>query len=246
MVDRSGLLPPATIVENGPSRMRLGDPRIGAAEGGEASYPGSGATRSLQGAQNEAAAMTMQALRQPTRHLLSAHDFHRMGEAGILGADERIELIEGELIDMVPIGSLHAGTVMRLNQLLIRVLAGRAMLSPQNPIALAERSEPQPDITVLRNRADFYSTSHPVPQDVLLLIEVADSTLSYDRDVKIPLYARYGIPEVWLVDLNARRVEVCRRPAEAGYRERFRPENAESVALSLLPEVSIALADLWS
>ena len=190
--------------------------------------------------------MAIQSVRKPVRHLLTTHDFHKMGEAGIFGADDRIELIEGELIDMAPIGSLHAGTVMRLTRLLTQALAGRAILSPQNPVWLADRSEPQPDIAVLRNRADFYRNSHPGPEDVLLLMEVADTTLSYDRDVKIPLYARHGIPEVWLVDPNAQSLEVYRQPKKEGYRELLRPENSESVALSRLSDVSIALADLWT
>ena len=189
--------------------------------------------------------MTIQSVRKPIRHLLTTHDFHKMGEVGIFSEDDRIELIEGELIDMAPIGSLHAGTVMRLTSLFTKILAGRAILSPQNPVLLAKQSEPQPDIAILRNRTDFYTNSHPAPEDVLLLIEVADATLRYDRDVKIPLYARHGIPEVWLVDLNARNLEIYRQPTRRGYRELLRPENSESVALSLLPGVLIALADLW-
>ena len=100
------------------------------------------------------------------------------------------------------------------------------------------------DIAVLRNRIDFYRNFHPVPEDAFLLVEVADATLSYDRDIKILLHARHGIPEVWLVDLNARNLEIHRQPTRRGYRELLRPENAESVAVSLLPGVSIALADL--
>ena len=189
--------------------------------------------------------MAIQAVRKPIRHLLTTHDFHRMGEVGIFSEDDRVELIEGELIDMAPIGSLHAGTVMRLTSLFNQALDGRAILSPQNPVLLAERSEPQPDIAVLRNRADFYRNFHPAPEDILLLVEVADTSLDYDRDIKMPLYARHGIPEVWLVDLNARHLEVHRHPTRRGYRELLRPENSESVALSMLPGVSISLDDLW-
>ena len=190
--------------------------------------------------------MAIQSVQKPVRHLLTVHDFRKMGEAGIFGEDDRIELIEGELIDMAPIGSLHAGTVIRLNGLLTEALAGRAILSPQNPVSLADQSETQPDIAVLRNRTDFYRNSHPVPDDVFLLIEVADATLSYDRDIKIPLYARHGISEVWLVDLNARSLEVHRVPTQQGYRELIRPKNSESLTLSRLPSVSIALADIWT
>jgi Uma2 family endonuclease len=180
------------------------------------------------------------------RHLLTVDDYHRMGEAGILGEDDRVELIEGELIDMAPIGSDHAGKVIQLNALLSVLLAGRALLSPQNPIRLGEYSEPQPDMTILRLRDDFYRTAHPQPEDVLLLIEVADTTILYDRNVKIPLYARHGIPEVWLIDLQKKYVEIYRQPSSDGYRQILRPAKDERIALSLLPDATILIADLWS
>ena len=190
--------------------------------------------------------MATQRVPPPVRHLLSVHDFHRMGEAGILAGDDRIELMDGGLIDMAPIGSAHAGMVMRLSQRLTLALAGRALVSSQNPVRLDERSEPQPDIAVLRNRRDFYQESHPGPTDVLLIIEIADSSLDYDRDVKVPLYARRGVPEVWLVDLNARHVSIYRRPDGGAYREVLRPGAAEAVAPAQLPALSIPLADFWS
>ena len=189
--------------------------------------------------------MATQTVQPPARHLLSVHDFHRMGEAGILAGDDRIELIDGGLIDMAPIGSAHAGMVMHLNQRLTRALAGRAIVSPQNPVRLDERSEPQPDIAILRNRRDSYQESHPGPSDVLLVIEIADSSLDYDRDVKVPLYARHGVPEVWLVDLNARHVGIYRRPDGGAYREVLRLGDAETVAPALLSDLSISLADFW-
>ena len=117
---------------------------------------------------------------------------------------------------MAPIGSLHTGTIMCLTSLFAQALAGRAILSSQNPVLPAERSKPQPDIAVLRNRIDFYRNFHPVPEDAFLLVEVADATLSYDRDIKILLHARHGIPEVWLVDLNARNLEIHRQPTRRG------------------------------
>jgi Uma2 family endonuclease len=168
-----------------------------------------------------------------------------MGEAGILCEDDRVELIEGELVDMPPIGSLHAGKVMRLVSCLTNALSNRAIVSPQNPVRLGEHSEPQPDLAVLRFRDDFYENSHPQPEDVLLLIEVADATIRYDREVKIPVYARYGIPEVWLIDLQAECVEVYLQPRSDGYRHIFRPAKDERLTLSLLPDVSLAIADLW-
>lgn len=179
-------------------------------------------------------------------HRFSVDEYHKMGEAGILCEDDRVELIEGELIDMPPIGSNHAGEVIRLIALLSAALAGRALVSSQNPIRLGQHSEPQPDITILRRRGDFYRTAHPQPDDVLLVIEIADTTVRYDREVKIPLYARYGIPEVWLIDLQTSSVEVYLQPSSDGYRHVFRPAKDERLALSLLPDVSLAIADLWS
>ena len=130
-----------------------------------------------------------------SQHRLSVDDYHKMGRAGIFGHDDQVELIEGRLIDMAPIGSDHAGTVIQLNAVLNRAFAQLALVSPQNPIRLSEHSEPQPDFAVLRPRADFYRTAHPQPHDVLLVIEVADTSVRYDREVKIPLYARHGIPK---------------------------------------------------
>jgi Uma2 family endonuclease len=178
-------------------------------------------------------------------YLLTVDDYHKMAEAGILGEDDRVELIDGELIEMAPIGSNHAGEVMRLNMLLSAAVAGRAIVSPQNPVRLGAHSEPQPDITVLRFRDDFYRASHPQPEDVLVLIEVADTTVHYDREVKIPLYARHGIPEVWLIDLQQERVEIYLQPSSDGYRQILRPAKNERIALSLLPDVSILITDLW-
>jgi hypothetical protein len=179
-------------------------------------------------------------------HLFTVDEYHKMGEAGILCEDDRVELIEGKLLNMPPIGSPHAGKVNRFNRLLSNILGNKAVLALQNPVRLGKRSEPQPDITILRPRDDFYEKSHPQPKDVLLLIEVADTTARYDREVKVPLYAAYGIPEVWLIDLQAKRVEVYLQPSKNGYRQRLRPTNDERLTPSLLPDVSLAIADLWS
>jgi Uma2 family endonuclease len=154
-----------------------------------------------------------------TRHRLTVADFHRIAEAGIFQEDDRVELIDGEIIDMAPIGSGHAGTVMALNRLLARALGDRAIVLVQSPVVLPEHSEPEPDLALLRPRQDFYRSGHPLPGDILLIIEVADTRLAYDRDVKIPLYARHGIPEVWLVDLEDRRLHVYTSPSASGYLE---------------------------
>lgn len=156
-------------------------------------------------------------------HRFDVGDYYRMAETGILGPQDRVELIEGQIVDMAPIGSAHAGTVNRLVRLAAKAMAeGSVLVGIQNPLRLDAHNEPQPDLMLLRPRADDYRDSHPTPADVLLLVEVADSTLAYDRGPKLALYARHGVPEVWIVDLGGRAVEVCRQPGPEGYAERRR------------------------
>src|SRR5512145_2452267 len=153
-----------------------------------------------------------------TRRRFTVEEYHRMGEAGILPEDNRLELIAGDIVVREPIGAYHAGTVARLNRLWTSRLGDRAIVSIQNPVQFPrEDSELQPDVMLFRPREDFYTTAHPQAADVLLLIEVADTTLPLDRGVKIPPYARVGILEVWLVDLTAARLEVHRDPQRDGY-----------------------------
>ena len=177
----------------------------------------------------------------PIRHKLNVDEYYRMGEAGILGEDDRVELIDGEVLDMAPIGPGHEATVGGLTETLVIACMGRATVWPQNSIRLGRWSAPQPDLAVLRRRADFYSTKRAGPEDVLLLIEVADSSLRYDRTVKLPLYARAGIAELWIVDLKRGVVEVSRAPAGDSYAETTTHERGESIALSLAPEVAVKL-----
>ena len=178
------------------------------------------------------------------RHRLTVRDYQRMGEAGIFHEDERVELIEGEIVDMAPIGSGHSGKVNQLNTILQRAVGERAIVSIQNPIVLGDHSAPQPDIALLRPQADYYATAHPQARDVLLVIEVADTTLEYDRAVKLPLYARHGISEVWLVDVTGRRLTVHRRPAPEGYRETFEPATVAALTLPGLPDLTVNLEAL--
>ena len=156
---------------------------------------------------------------EPARRLFTVDEFHRMAEAGILGEDDRVELIEGELIEMTPIGSRHAACVKRILHALAPHSGNPWLLSVQDPVALDRRTELQPDIALLKPQADYYASDHPGPRDVLLVIEVADTSADTDRTVKVPLYAKAGVPEVWLVDLPAGRVEVYRRPAGDAYTE---------------------------
>jgi Uma2 family endonuclease len=151
------------------------------------------------------------------RRKLDVDEYHRMGAAGILHEDDRVELIEGELIAMAPIGERHAGTSMSLNMALVRAVGDRAIVSVANPVRLDMHNEPQPDFALLRLRPGGYTGRHPTPADVLLLIELSDSTLRFDCTVKLPLYGAHGIREFWIVNLAQRAVEVCRGPRPDGY-----------------------------
>jgi Uma2 family endonuclease len=179
-----------------------------------------------------------------TRRKLDVAEYHRMGEAGILHEDDRVELIEGELVQMAPIGSLHAGTVNALAHLLITAVGQRAVVAVQNPVRLDRHAEPQPDFAVLRPRDDLYRSRTPEPADVLLLVEVADSSLRYDRTVKLPLYAGHGVPEVWIVDLEQREIEVWRDPADGRYGTSWRAGPDASLEPALLPGVVLRAADI--
>ncbi len=152
------------------------------------------------------------------RHRFTAQEYRAMGDAGVLGEDDRVELVDGEVVDMAPIGGPHLSCVVALTHLLVERSEGRWFVSVQNPVRLGERDEPQPDLSLLRGRPERGAAAPPGPDDVLVVIEVSDTTLSYDRTVKLPLYARAGIPEVWIVDVGARRVEVYAEPGTEGYR----------------------------
>ncbi len=156
---------------------------------------------------------------QSTRRLYTIDEYRRMIDDGRLRPQDRVELIEGVIIPMSPIHSRHAGCVKRLSALFHRRLARKAIIGTQDPVVLDRHTEPQPDLTLLAPRADFYSTRHPRPDDVLLIVEVADTSLLYDRRTKLPLYARACIREVWLIDLQAQAIEVHRRPSFRIYRD---------------------------
>ena len=178
------------------------------------------------------------------RWRFSVAEYHQLIAAGIFGEDDRVELIGGDLVMMSPIGSKHAGQVNWLTNLLIQKTLGRAVVAVQNPVQLDDISEPQPDLAVLDPRDDFYSRSNPTPADVLLLIEVSDSTAGYDRDVKVRAYARAGIIETWLVDLTAGWLEVYREPSPAGYKLLRKALSGETVSPLAFPDVQIAIDDV--
>lgn len=171
--------------------------------------------------------------REVTRRRFTVHEYHQMGEVGILHEDDRIELIDGELVEMAAIGSRHFTCVNRLNHLLVGKVGDNVIVSVQNPVRLNEYAEPQPDVALIRARD--YSESLPTPDDVLLLIEVSDTTLAYDRGLKLSRYAQAGIPEVWIVDLRGEKIEHHTGPSGDLYRHvdlARRGETLRSVALT--------------
>jgi Uma2 family endonuclease len=178
------------------------------------------------------------------RRRFTVDEYHRMGDAGVLSEDDRVELLDGEIVQMSPIGSPHAGCVNRLTALFTRRLGNRATVQVQNPIVLDRHSEPQPDLTLLAPRADFYSSAHPRPRDVLLAIEVMDVSRGYDRTLKLPLYARAELREVWLVDVAARAIEVYRRPALRGYHNERRLIPGETLAPLAFPRIRFRVDEL--
>lgn len=178
------------------------------------------------------------------RRLFTVDEYERMAEEGILGEDERVELVGGEILLMAAMGSKHAACVRRLDRRLQRDLGDTASISTQLPVAIPDFDEPEPDIAVLRPRTDEYADAHPTRGDVLLLIEVAVSSLSYDRDVKLPLYARAGIPESWLVTLDAEAVERHAEPSPEGYRRIDRFGRGETIVSLTVPGLRIPVDDI--
>lgn len=178
------------------------------------------------------------------RRLFTVEEYYEMAHSGILSEEDRVELLAGEIVEMSPIGSRHAACVDRLNQILIQQITGLATVRVQNPIRLSPYSEPEPDLALLRPREDFYAQAHPEPEDVFLVIEVAETSVETDREVKLPLYAEAGIPELWIFDLNAGSVEVYRNPVEMAYSviERYTPK--QQLSPQAFPEVKVDLEDI--
>jgi Uma2 family endonuclease len=174
----------------------------------------------------------------------SVEEYHRMAEVGILKPDDRVELLDGDIIPVPPMSSRHAAAVSKIAEWLQRSLAGRVIVRAQCPVRLDEHSEPEPDIALLRPEPTHYAAAHPMPADVYLLIEVAHSSVAFDREVKIPHYARAGISETWLVDLALQQVEIYRDPAPLGYREKNVSRRGKSIALQAFPETLTAVDEL--
>jgi Uma2 family endonuclease len=187
----------------------------------------------------------MSAVLDLPRRALTVDEYHRMAEAGVFAPDERVELIEGELIPMAPIGGGHIQAVNRLNRILVIAAGDAAVVSVQNALALPPRSEPQPDLVLLRPET-LARPVVPTAADALLAIEVSDTRLAFDRDVKSVLYARHQVPEYWLVDLARKVVRVYRSPGPDSYREMFERGAGERLASLAFPHVEVDLNALFA
>ena len=181
----------------------------------------------------------------PRKHSISVEEYLRMDEAGVFAPEARLELIEGEIIEMAPIKPPHAARVAQLTERFVLLAADQATVWTQGPLVISGRSVPQPDIALLRRRPDFYGHALPTVADVLLVVEVSDSTLAYDLRTKAPLYGRSGISEVWVVDVNARSIHAFRDLVEGAYRTVIVATGAQRVSCEALPQVSIEVAELF-
>ena len=182
----------------------------------------------------------------PTREKrkFTVSEYYRMAEMGILGPNERVELVEGDIILMAPIGPGHAGSVDIIGNLFVRKLDERFIVRSQNPIHLDDGSEPQPDIVVARHREDYYTTAHPAPADILLIVEVAQSTPEYDRDIKAHLYGRNAIPETWVKNLPEDCIERFTGPGPDGYSQHTVHRRGETITPVSFPDLELAVADV--
>ncbi len=172
---------------------------------------------------------------QASKRLFTVTEYYQMAQAGIFSESDRVELLEGEIFEMSPISSRRASCVSRLNYLLHDRVRDRAIVSVQNPVRLSDYSEPQPDIAVLKFRSDFYSPEHPRAEDLLLVIEVCETSGEFDRRVKLPLYAKAGIPEVWIVDLAQEQIEAYRAPSPQGYRDSQTLRRGQTIKSQFFP-----------
>ncbi|HYR84322.1 MAG TPA: Uma2 family endonuclease [Terriglobia bacterium] len=176
-----------------------------------------------------------------SRRLFTVHDYHRMVDAGILSEDDRVELIRGEILAMSPIGPRHSAAVLRANQALVRIVGDRAIVGVQGSVRLDEYDEPQPDLYLLRPKDDFYASGHAGPSDIFLIIEVADSSLEYDRTIKLDLYAETGVPEYWISDLRNDCLIAHSHLHENSYRTTQQFPRGNTIAPQLLPECRIPI-----
>jgi Uma2 family endonuclease len=179
------------------------------------------------------------------KYLLNINQYHQMIEHGIFTENDKIELIKGELISMSPVGIKHAFVVRRLTALLSQKFGDRSIIDIQNPILLDDNSEPEPDVVVLKPRDDFYQFQLPRPDDLLLIIEVSDSTLKYDRTVKIPLYSEAKIREIWIIDINSECVEIYRYANTEGYDQMQRYRLGETLSILAFPDIYLTVNEIF-
>ena len=180
----------------------------------------------------------------PAKHRFTVTEYYRMAETGVLKPDARVELLNGEIIDMSPIGPFHGGVVIRLNRIFNRELKDRCLVIVQSSLRLDEHSEPEPDIVLAKNTPDCYTTKHPEPEDVLLLIEVSDTSLDVDRKEKLPAYGHAGIPEVWIVNLNNGTIETHREPHFSGYGSTKILRAGDKASPQAFPDVTVDVSEL--
>lgn len=178
------------------------------------------------------------------RHLFSVADYHRLLEVGVLNEDSQVELLSGEIIQMSPIGKRHSAKVKKLRTFLGNQLQQSVVIGVQDPVQLDDYSEPQPDLSVLKPRDDFYESAHPRPADVLFLIEVADSSAAIDREIKLPAYAQAGVAEVWLVDLTKDLVEVHSNPYQGIYQEVRIVQRGQEIVSTVVPQLKLHADDI--
>jgi Uma2 family endonuclease len=178
------------------------------------------------------------------KRLFTVKEYYLMYESGVFANGERVELIRGEIIKMAAIGRRHAACVDRCNDVFAYKLGKKVLIRIQNPLALDNTSEPEPDVLLLKRKADFYESGHPRPADVFLLIEVADSTIDSDRELKIPLYAEDGITEVWLIDINSACIEVYRNPTAEGYQDIQKFYRGQNLSILAFSDLSITVDEI--
>jgi Uma2 family endonuclease len=184
------------------------------------------------------------AIANAAKHFFTTHDWHKMGEANIFPPSSRVELINGEILDMAPIGINHTSHLKRINKLFTRLMPEDLFTSVQDPLQLGDLSEPEPDFMLLKSEPTAYGTRNPNADDVLLLIEVADSSLKFDETEKLRLYALHGIPEYWILNVNKSCVEIYRTPSDEKYAEKITLYASDQITLSQLPNLTIQLADI--
>lgn len=181
---------------------------------------------------------------QLLKRKFNVKEYNQMPQAGILKEEERVELIRGEIVQMSPIGRHHAACVNRLVRVFTMELGNNVIVAAQNPVELDDYSEPQPDIALLEPKADFYASGHPKPGEIFLIVEVADSTIKYDREVKIPLYAEDNIIEVWLVDINEQCLEVYRQPSASGYQQIQKLQRGQNLSIQQFPSINFKVDEI--